>query len=110
MYDEMLSGVDGITTPVIEPGNWSIYNQYVVRVKDRDRVKKVLGEKGVGCAVYYPAPLHLQPCFAYLGVKEGALPESERACKEVLALPIYPELPEEQLALVAQELRSAVRA
>ena len=61
----------------------------------------------IGAAIYYPLPLHLQTCFKYLGVAEGALPESERACHEVLALPVYPELPEEQVRYVAQELRAA---
>ncbi len=108
LYDELLAGA-GITTPFIEPGNWSVYNQYVVRVPNRDRVKARLAEHGIVSGVYYPIPLHLQECFAYLNVREGDLPESERACREVLALPIYPELPEEQIRFVAKELAAAVR-
>ena len=76
----------------------------------RDRVKQRLADKGVGTGVYYPIPPHLQECFAYLGYKEGDLPESERACREVLALPVYPELPEEQIRYVARELLAAVAA
>ena len=91
-----------ITSPHIDEGNWSIYNQYVVRVPERDRVKQRLAERGIGTAVYYPIPLHLQECFAYLGYREGNFPESERACREVLALPVYPELPEEQVRYVAR--------
>jgi dTDP-4-amino-4,6-dideoxygalactose transaminase len=109
IYDEMLAG-SKIVTPHIEPGNWSIYNQYVVRVPNRDAVKQRLADRGIGSAVYYPLPLHLQTCFKYLGSGEGALPESERACREVLALPVYPELPEEQVRYVAQELRAAVQS
>jgi dTDP-4-amino-4,6-dideoxygalactose transaminase len=106
IYDEVLAG-SKVATPYIEPGNWSIYNQYVVRVPNRDAVKQRLADKGIGSAVYYPIPLHLQECFQYLGVREGSMPETERACREVLALPVYPELPEEQVRYVAQELRAA---
>jgi dTDP-4-amino-4,6-dideoxygalactose transaminase len=107
IYDEMLKG-SKVVTPTIREGNWSIYNQYVVRVPNRDVVKQKLADRGIGSAVYYPLPLHLQPCFKYLGIAEGSLPETERACREVLALPVYPELPEDQVRYVAQELRAAV--
>lgn len=107
IYDEMLAG-SKVITPHIQDGNWSIYNQYVVRVPDRDAVKQRLAERGIGSAVYYPLPLHQQACFRYLKVPDGALPETERACREVLALPVYPELPEEQVRYVAQELLTAV--
>ena len=107
MYDKLLAG-SKVVTPKIDPANWSIYNQYMVRVPDRDRVKKVLQEKGIGTAIYYPLPLHMQECFADLGYRAGDFPISERACNEVLALPIYPELPEEQLRYVAEQLRAAV--
>jgi dTDP-4-amino-4,6-dideoxygalactose transaminase len=107
LYDALLAG-SRIVTPRIDPANTSIYNQYVVRVPDRDRVRKQLADRGVGSAIYYPLPLHLQPCFAYLGCKVGDLPESERACGEVLALPVYPELTEEQIRYVAAQLLEAV--
>ena len=107
IYDEVLAG-SKVKTPRILDGNWSIYNQYVVRVPDRDAVKQRLADKGVGSAVYYPMPLHLQECFAPLGDKEGDLPESERACREVLALPVFPELTEEQVRYAAKELLEAV--
>lgn len=104
LYDEILKGTS-IKTPKIDQENWSIYNQYVIRAKDRDGVKKVLAEAGVGSAVYYPVPLHLQECFAYLGHKPGTFPISEQACHEVLALPIYPELREDEIRYVAEQLR-----
>jgi dTDP-4-amino-4,6-dideoxygalactose transaminase len=107
-YDAAFKGTK-ITPPHIDEGNWSIYNQYVVRVLDRDRVKQRLAERGVGTAIYYPIPLHLQECFAYLGYREGNFPESERACREVLALPVYPELPQEQARYVAEELLAVVQ-
>src|SRR5208337_785262 len=73
-----------------------IFNQYVLRISVRDEVQTYLRRNGVGTEVYYPVPLHLQECFAYLGYKPGDLPESERAAKEVLALPMFPELREDE--------------
>ncbi len=107
LYDKLFAG-GPVEKPFIEQGNSSIYNQYIVRVRNRDAVKQRLADKGIGSAVYYPVPLHLQECFAYLGYKEGDLPESERACREVLALPVYPELPGEQIRHVAEQVLSAV--
>lgn len=72
------------------------YHQYVVRVKDRDRLREFLNDKGVGTAIYYPLPLHLQKCFSGLGYTEGNFPVAEKAAREVLALPVYPELKAEQ--------------
>jgi len=88
-----------ITTPFVAPENESIFNQYTLRVPGgrRDALQAFLKERGVGSSIYYPLPLHLQPCFAYLGYKQGQLPESERAAKEVLSLPIFPELTRAQL-------------
>jgi dTDP-4-amino-4,6-dideoxygalactose transaminase len=108
IYNRAFDDEDKVAAPYIEPGNWSVYNQYVVRVPDRDRVKKRLADRGITTGVYYPLPLHLQKCFAYLGYKEGDLPVTEQACREVLALPIYPELPEEHVRYVAKELLAAV--
>ncbi len=76
--------------------NYHTYHQYMVRVKDRDELQNYLKEKGISTAIYYPLPLHLQRCFAYLDYNEGDFPESEKAAKEVLAIPIYPELTAEQ--------------
>jgi dTDP-4-amino-4,6-dideoxygalactose transaminase len=94
-----LAEVDAITTPYVAPENESIFNQYTLRIADgkRDALQAFLKERGIGTSIYYPLPLHLQPCFAYLGYKQGQLPESERASKEVLSLPIFPELTRQQL-------------
>ena len=96
-YDAAFAGFAEVKTPKVDPQNVSIYNQYTLRVKRRDGLLAHLKAHGIGHAVYYPLPLHLQPCFAYLGLREGQFPESERASKEVLSLPIYPELTEGQL-------------
>lgn len=104
-YHGALEGVDGVTLPETLPGNFHVYNQYTIRAERRDELRAHLEGKGIGSGVYYPLPLHLQPCFAELGGKEGQLPESERACREVLSLPVFPELGEERLERVAGAIR-----
>ena len=85
------------------------YHQYVIRAKDRDALKAHLAADGIGHAVYYPQPLHLQPCFANLGYKPGDFPESELAARESLALPIYPELEESEISAVVQAVSDFYR-
>jgi len=90
--------------------NRHIFNQYVIRVSCRDQMQAALQQRGIGTEVYYPIPMHLQECFAYLGHGVGAFPESERAAKETLGLPIYPELSELQLRYVVESIRDFVAA
>jgi dTDP-4-amino-4,6-dideoxygalactose transaminase len=92
--------------PVVRDGAEHVFNQFVVRVERRDALQAHLGACGIGSAVYYPGPLHLQPCFANLGYGPGDFPEAERACGEVLALPIYPELPEGAQARVVETIKA----
>ena len=89
-----------VRTPQAAPGVRHIYNQYVLRVRERDALRTHLIGAGVGTELYYPVPLHLQQCFAYLGGKAGDYPQAEAAAAECLALPIYPELQESQLQYV----------
>ena len=87
-----------------------VYHQCVVRVENRDAVLAHLKSRGVGCAIYYPRPLHMQECFADLGQAEGTLPIAEQACREALALPIFPELSGEQQDAVIDALAEALHA
>jgi dTDP-4-amino-4,6-dideoxygalactose transaminase len=81
-----------------------IFHQYVVRAHRRDELREFLAARKIGTEVYYPLPLHLQPVFAYLGLKEGNLPVAEKAAKEVLALPIFPELTEDEIRRVVESI------
>ncbi len=84
--------------------NRHIFNQYVIRSSSRDQLQAFLKQKGIGSEVYYPVPMHLQDCFAYLDIKPGAFPESERAAKESLAIPVYPELSDDQARYVVESI------
>jgi dTDP-4-amino-4,6-dideoxygalactose transaminase len=81
-----------------------VFHQYVIRAQRRDELRKFLADRKIGTEVYYPIPLHLQPCFAYLGYSAGDLPESERAAQEVLALPMFPELTEAEQKCVVESI------
>jgi dTDP-4-amino-4,6-dideoxygalactose transaminase len=105
-YDEAFADVAEIVTPFVDPNNVSIFNQYTIRAERRDELQAYLNAKKIGTSVYYPLPLHLQPCFSYLGYKEGSCPESERAAKEVISIPVFPELTRAQL----DEVVGAIRA
>lgn len=99
-YSARLAGCPGVTTPAIDPANEHIFHQYTIRADGRDALMDHLKARGIGCAVYYPLALHLQPCFAYLEYRRGSLPVTEAATGEVLSLPVYPELTEAQMDAV----------
>jgi dTDP-4-amino-4,6-dideoxygalactose transaminase len=109
-YGEQLAdlplAVPGFRLPLIRDENRHIFHQYVIRVPERDRLRSYLAKEGVGTEVYYPVPLHLQECFAFLNYGRGDLPVSEEASEKVLALPIYPELTEDQQGYVIDRLRN----
>ena len=105
VYDEMLADVSGVRRPRVPSGNFHTYHQYTIRVRDRHALRDHLHRRGIETGLYYPRPLHLQPCFAELGYRAGDLPGAEAACGEVLSLPVFPELGTGRAALVAQAIR-----
>ncbi len=104
-YNELFADFDAVRTPVIREYNETIYNQYVIRVPKRDDLKAFLKEQNIGAEIYYPVSMHEQECFAELGYKTGDFPASEKAAAESLALPIYPELTDEQICYVADKIK-----
>jgi len=106
-YIEHLSGLP-VKLPLSRPENHHIYHQFTLRFARRDELKAKLAEKGVGSAIYYPGPLHLERAYLDLGYRPGDFPECERAAAEVLSLPVYPELTPDEVNTVAQAAREAV--
>ena len=106
LFEEAAIAEEGLLSVPKVVTDRHIFNQYVIRTPRRDPLMAFLKEKGVGCQIYYPVGLHRQECFAYLGYKEGDLPESEQAAREALAIPVYPELTEEMKDYVADTILS----
>lgn len=105
-YHEGLAGLAQVTTPVTDRANEHIFHQYTLRVERRDALQAFLREREIGSAVYYPLPLHLQPCFTHLGYVRGRLPVTEAAADQVLSLPVYPELSRAQQDWVIESIRA----
>jgi len=106
LYGELLEGVKGIEKPAPdEQGSRSVHHLYVVRTQERDRLQKKLEESGIATGIHYPIPLHLQKAYSRLGLGEGRFPVSEALARRLLSLPMYPELREDQIRFVAQQIR-----
>lgn len=107
-YSKALGDItdDELVTPQIAEGRRHIFNQYTIRVKNgkRGKLKQFLEGHGISTVIYYPLPLHLQPCFSFLGYKKGDFPAAEKASKEVLSLPVYPELEKEEREYVVEKI------
>jgi len=109
-YSRLLAKVPEVVPPAVDaPDGGHIFHQYVIRAPRRDALLEHLRARGVGARVFYPYPLHLQPCFASLGYREGDFPEAERAAREVLALPLYPELRADEQEYVVETLADFYR-
>lgn len=100
-YDRLFAG-SPVKTPTIDANNTCIYHQYTITAPERDKLQQHLADHGIGSAIFYPKPLHLQDCFSDLGYHPGDLPVAERLCNEVLSLPVYPELTPEQIEYTAE--------
>lgn len=103
LLKEELSNI--IQTPVEKEGNHHVFHQYTLRVPKRDELQAYLKEQGISTMIYYPMPLHVQPVFKELGYKEGDLPETEKAAKEAISLPMYPELPREHQEYIVEKIK-----
>ncbi len=103
-YDEMLAGAK-VVTPVAKSYGRHVFNQYTLRAASRDALQKHLTAREIGNAVYYPVPLHLQKCYASLGYTAGSFPEAERASREVISIPVYPELTDQMARHVTESIR-----
>ena len=106
-YNSAFKDLD-IITPQEESYNYHIYNQYTIAVKKRDRLSAVLKENQIGHEIYYPVPLHLQECYRSLGYKDGDLPVTERKAKDVISLPIYPELTTQEQNFVIETVKQSI--
>ena len=104
-YSQLLSEVQGVRTPQTPPGLEHVFHQYTIRAERRDDLQKFLAERKIGNAVYYPVPLHLQPIYSGFGYKPGDFPASESAAREVISLPMFPELQPQQIERVAAAVR-----
>jgi dTDP-4-amino-4,6-dideoxygalactose transaminase len=105
-YRERLAGIPGFHMPVDEPWAWSVYHTFVIQTPRRDALKAYLAERGVSTAIHYPIPIHLQPAMADLGYGRGSFPVTERQADQILSLPVYPELSDDDLDYVAQTIRA----
>lgn len=108
LYDTLLNDAQGVVCPTVREGCSHVYHLYVIRTKKRDRLREYLESRGILTGIHYPIPLHLQPAYGYLGIGEGAYPVTERAAREILSLPMYPELSREDLEAVAGEIKGFV--
>lgn len=105
-YTERLSEIPGLRIPKVRPDAREVYYVYNILVPNRDGLTARLKEKEIGHSIYYPKPLHLQKCFEYLGHKEGDFPVAEKVSKEILALPMYPELTDEEIDFTCEEIKA----
>jgi len=110
LYNELLADEPRVIRPAVEPHNRHVYHVYAVRVADRDAVMQRMAERGVTCGIHYPVPIHLQRAYEFLGLRQGSFPVAERCARELLSLPMYPELTQEQIERVVDTLKQSLPA
>lgn len=103
-YNHLLKKHTRIITPIAQNNNSHVYHQYVVQINNRNHVANQLKSKGILCGIHYPIPLHLQPALKHLGYKKGDFPVTEKACSRILSLPIYPEMKNDEIKFVTENL------
>ncbi|HWD19959.1 MAG TPA: DegT/DnrJ/EryC1/StrS family aminotransferase, partial [Verrucomicrobiae bacterium] len=108
LYDQLLGSLEEVITPFEAPHNHHVYHVYAVRVKNRNQILQALTDRGIGCGIHYPVPVHLQDAYRFLGLREGSFPVAERCAEEFLSLPMFPELTSEQIHTVVTELKSCL--
>ncbi len=108
LYNELLSSMDDVITPLNADNGKHVYHIYAIRVQNRDELKNKLTEQGIGCGIHYPLPIHLQKAYGFLKHSEGDFPLSETCAKEVLSLPMFPELRPAQIETVCQAIKAAI--
>jgi dTDP-4-amino-4,6-dideoxygalactose transaminase len=104
-YRELLKDISGIKLPLIKNQNKEVNYVFCIQAEKRDELELYLKERQIGSSIYYPLPLHLQKCFSYLNYKKGDFPVAERVCKKVLALPMFPELTEDEVSYVCESVK-----
>ena len=107
LYNELLDGV--VITPYEAPYNKHVYHLYVIRVKNRDKVREYLHSKGVHTGIHYPVPIHLQKAYSFMNLSKGAFPIAERVVNEILSLPMFPYITEEEIYYVVERLKEGVK-
>ena len=105
LYHQQLADVSEIICPIEIPTSKHAYNLYTIRAKKRDKLRDYLQKEGIGTAIHYPYPLHTQKVFAFLKYKSDAFPNSQLAAKEVLSIPLYPDMPEEHIDIVSEKIK-----
>lgn len=110
LYLELLAGEKQIQLPVEAAGRRHVWHIFPIRTANRDAVMEILNQRGVGCGIHYPIPVHLQEAYSSLGLKRGSFPVAERCADQFISLPMFPELSREQIETVVRELKSAVAA
>jgi len=110
LYHELLAGTPGVVLPTEASYGVHVYHVYALRVENRDEILRLMGEKGIGCGIHYPVPVHLQEAYRNLGYAKGAFPVAEACGDEYLSLPMFPELTDEQIHLVVSTFKGVLQS